>query len=116
LIAEGGLGPAIGGRAPRNVRFHADAGAILAAHVDRASLSVGLADLEGNLIVEHHEEVDLAAGPEPILDRMTALFIWLLDERGGKERVWAIGIALPEVALVDANEGEAFSIAALAVL
>lgn len=116
LIAEGELGPAIGGRAPRNVRFRADAGAILAAHVDRASLSVGLADLEGNLIVEHHEEVDLAAGPEPILDRMTALFIWLLDERGGRERVWAIGIALPEVALVDANDGEAFSIAALAVL
>ena len=47
---------------------------------------------------------------------MTALFIWLLDERGGKERVWAIGIALPEVALVEANEGEAFSIASLAVL
>jgi predicted NBD/HSP70 family sugar kinase len=116
LIAEGNLGPAIGGRAPRNVRFRADAGAILAAHVDRVSVAVGLADLEGNLIVEHHEEVDLALGPEAILDRLTTLFVWLLDERGGKERVWAIGLALPEVALIDANEGDAFSIAALDVL
>ena len=116
LIAEGELGPAIGGRAPRNMRFCADAGAILAAHVNRSSISVGLAGLDGNLIVEHHEAMDLALGPEAILDRLTTLFIWLLDERGGKERVWSIGIALPEVALLDAKEGDAFSIAALGVL
>jgi beta-phosphoglucomutase-like phosphatase (HAD superfamily) len=45
LIVEGDLGPAIGGRAPRNMRFNAEAGATLAAHVDRESLAVGLADL-----------------------------------------------------------------------
>jgi hypothetical protein len=95
LIADGNLGPAIGGRAPRNLRFCADVGAILTAHVDRASVAVGLADLDGNLIVEHHEAVDLAIGPEAVLDRLTTLFFWLLDERGGKGRVWGIGIALP---------------------
>ncbi len=116
LIVEGELGPAIGGRAPRNMRFRVEAGAILAAHVDRESLAVGLADLTGALIVEHHEAVDLALGPEAILDRLTTLFLWLLDERGGKGRVWAIGIALPEVALLDANESDAFDIAALDVL
>ncbi len=116
LVAEGELALATGGRAPRNMRFCVDAGAILAAHVDRASLAVGLADLDGNLIVEHHEAADLALGPEAILDRLTTLFIWLLDERGGKERVWSIGIALPEIALLDANDGRAFSIAALDVL
>ena len=116
LVVKGELGPAAGGRAPRSVRFRLDAGAILAAHVDRASLAVGLADLDGNLIVEHHEAADLALGPEAILDRLTTLFIWLLDERGGKERVWSIGVALPEIALLDANEGQAFSIAALDVL
>ena len=46
LIVEGELGPAIGGRAPRNMRFRREAGAVLAAHVDRASLAVGLADLD----------------------------------------------------------------------
>ena len=116
LIVEGELGPAIGGRAPRNMRFRVEAGAIFAAHVDRESLAVGLADLTGALIVEHHEAVDLALGPEAILDRLTTLFLWLLDERGGKGRVWAIGVALPEVALLDANESDAFDIAALDVL
>ena len=116
LIVEGELGPAIGGRAPRNMRFRVEAGAILAAHVDRESLAVGLADLDCALIVEHHEAVDLALGPETILDRLTTLFLWLLDERGGKGRVWAIGVALPEVALLDANESDAFDIAALDVL
>lgn len=116
LIVEGELGPAIGGRAPRNMRFNAEAGATLAAHIDRESLAVGLADLEGALIVEHHEAVDLALGPEAILDRLTTLFLWLLDERGGKGCVWAIGVALPEVAMLDTSESDAFDIAALDVL
>ena len=116
LVTEGELGPALGGRAPRHVRFNADIGAVLVAHLDRKSLAVGLADLRGNLIVEHHEAADLALGPEPLLDRLTTLFVWLLDERGGKERAWAITIALPEVALVDTNDSDAFSIAALDTL
>lgn len=116
LIEEGELGAALGGRAPRHVRFRADIGAILVAHVDRVSVAVGIADLAGNLLVEHHEAVDLGVGPDAILDRLTTLFIWLLDESGGKQRAWAIAVALPEVALFDANEGDAFAIAALEVL
>ena len=116
LVEEGDLGPAMGGRAPRHLRFRAHVGVILVAHVDRMSLAVGLADLAGNLIVEHHEAADLALGPEPILDRLTTLFLWLLDERGGKEGAWAISVALPEAALVDANDGDTFGIATLDVL
>ena len=96
LVAEGELGAAIGGRAPRHMRFVAEAGAILVAVVDRSSLAVALADLTGQLVVEHHEAIDLAVGPEAVLDRFTSLFIWLLDERGGKDRVWGVGLAMPE--------------------
>ena len=106
LIAEGELGPAIGGRAPRNMRFCREAGAVLTAHVDRASIAVGLADLAGDLVVEHHEGADLADGPEVILDRLVTLFLWLLEERGGKSSAWAIGLALPELARADANDAE----------
>jgi predicted NBD/HSP70 family sugar kinase len=116
LIEEGELGAPVGGRAPRHVRFRPDVGAILVAHVDPVSVAVGIADLEGNLLVEHHEAIDLGVGPDAILDRLTTLFIWLLDERGGKQRAWAIAVALPEVVLFDANEGGAFAIAALEVL
>src|SRR5271166_869133 len=116
LVEEGELGRPQGGRAPRHVRLRANIGAILVAHVDRMSLAVGLADLAGNLIVEHHEAADLALGPEPILDRLTTLFLWLLDGRGGKEAAWAIAVALPVAALVDANDGDTFGIATLDVL
>jgi predicted NBD/HSP70 family sugar kinase len=116
LIEESELGRPQGGRAPRRVRLRANAGAVLVAQVDRRSLAVGVANLAGNLIVEHHEAADLALGPEPILDRLTALFYWLLDERGGKDAAWAIAVALPEAALVDANNGDTFGIATLDVL
>ena len=116
LIEESEFGRPQGGRAPRHVRLRGNAGAILVAHVDRMSLAVGIADLVGNLIVEHHEAADLALGPEPILDRLTTLFYWLLDERGGKEAAWAMAVALPEAALVDANDGDTFGIATLEVL
>ena len=116
LVGDGELGRALGGRPPRHVRFLADAGVVPVAHVDRMSLAVGLADLKGNLMVEHHEAADLALGPEPLLNRLTTLFLWLLDERGGKEAAWAIGVALPEAALVDANDGDTFGIATLDVL
>lgn len=116
LIAAGELGAAEGGRAPRHVRFLAEAGAILVASIERSSASVALADLSGRLIVEHHEAVDLADGPGAILERVTNLFIWLLDERGGKDRAWAIGVALPEPVLADTNDGDAFGIVSLDVL
>ena len=102
LVAEGDLGPAIGGRAPRHIRFVAEAGAVLVAVLDRSSLGVALADLSGRLVVEHHEAIDPASGPDDVLDRLTTLFVWLLDERGGKERAWGIGLALPEPIAVDA--------------
>jgi predicted NBD/HSP70 family sugar kinase len=98
------------------MRFVAEAGAILVASIERSSASVALADLSGRLIVEHHEAVELADGPEAILDRVTNLFIWLLDERGGKDRVWAIGVALPEPVLAYTNDGDAFGIVSLDVL
>ena len=116
LVEEGELGPPQGGRAPRYFKLRTNAGAVLVAQVDRMSLAVGLADLAGALIVEHHEAADLALGPEPILDRLAALFHWLLDERGGKDAAWAIAVALPEAALVDANDGDTFGIATLDVL
>ncbi len=116
LVAEGELGAPDGGRAPRHMQFVAEAGAILVASIERSSISVALADLSGRLIVEHHEAVDLADGPEAVLDRLTSLFIWLLDERGDKERVWAIGLALPEPVVADTNDGDAFGIVSLDAL
>jgi predicted NBD/HSP70 family sugar kinase len=116
LVEDGDLGPAIGGRAPRHARFVSDAGTLLVAVVERSSLAVALADLTGALQVEHHEAADLSAGPEAVLERLTTLFVWLLDERGGKAKVWGIGVALPEPVLVDSNDSDAFGIGTLDIL
>ncbi len=116
LIAKGEFGAPVGGRAPRHFRFRAEAGDLMAAHVGRDSIAVGLADLNGELIAEHHESVELAQGPEAVLDRLTTLFYLMLDERGGKSRAWGVSLALPEIALVYANEGDAFSAAPLDAL
>src|SRR5262245_2309441 len=50
LVTDGELGPSTGGRAPRELQFRADAGVLLVAELGGTSLSVGLADLCGNLL------------------------------------------------------------------
>lgn len=95
LVAEAGTGRSTGGRAPKRLAFRADAGALLVATVDRSSLAVGVSDLRGQVLAEHHEAADFSLGAPAILDRLTTLFLWLMEEHGGKERIWGVGLALP---------------------
>ncbi|HHY49114.1 MAG TPA: ROK family protein [Alphaproteobacteria bacterium] len=93
LLREGALGPAAGGRAPRRVEFCSDAGLILLAVLDHPAIAVGLSDLSGRLLAEHHEAIELAVGPQAIVDRLATLFDWLLEDQN--RPVWGIGIAVP---------------------
>jgi predicted NBD/HSP70 family sugar kinase len=95
LVEEGDLGLPGRGRAPRHLRFRSDAGTLLVAALDRSSIAVGVADLTGRLLVEHHEAADLGAGPAAILDRLTTLLLWLMEDHGGKPAIWGLGLALP---------------------
>ena len=94
LLREGELGQATGGRAPRQMRFREDAGSLLVSAIDQSSIALGIADLNGQLLVEHHEAAQLDAGPEAILDRLATIFDWLLKETE-KPAPWGIGLALP---------------------
>jgi predicted NBD/HSP70 family sugar kinase len=95
LVEEGELGPAIGGRAPRRVQFRADAGRILVATFDRATIGIGLADLAGRLRVEHYEAVDPAAGPAGTVGRLDTLFDWVLEQYQDGAELWGIGLGVP---------------------
>jgi predicted NBD/HSP70 family sugar kinase len=95
LVEEGELGQTTGGRAPRHMQFRANAGAVLVAMLDQTSMAVGVSDLGGRLLVEHHEAADLSAGPQPILARLVTLFKWMLEEHVEGGAVWGIGLALP---------------------
>lgn len=94
LLREGELGQATGGRAPRQMQFRQDAGSILVSAIDQSSIALGIADLNGQMLVEHHEATHLDAGPEVILDRLATIFHWLLQETE-KPAPWGIGLALP---------------------
>lgn len=94
LLKEGDLGQATGGRAPRQMQFRQDAGSLLVSAIDQNSIALGIADLNGQMLVEHHEAAQLDAGPEAILDRLVTIFDWLLKETE-KPAPWGIGLALP---------------------
>jgi predicted NBD/HSP70 family sugar kinase len=95
LIEEGELGPAIGGRAPRLIRFRADAGRILVATLDQSTIGVGLADLAGRLRVEHYEAGDAAMEPAGALRRLATLFEWVQEQYPESREVWGIGLGIP---------------------
>lgn len=95
LVDESELGVATGGRAPRLVRFNADAGLVLVATLDQTALGVALSDLSGKLLTEHHEALDLNAPPEETLDRLETLFEWILEKSARAQKVWGIGISVP---------------------
>ncbi len=96
LIEEGDLAPSQGGRAPRQVRFRGEAGYVLVGAVGNVSLGVGLADLSGRLVMEHHERSGIAAGATRTLDRLEELLDWVLAERtAAAGNLWGIGLAMP---------------------
>jgi predicted NBD/HSP70 family sugar kinase len=95
LVDESESGTATGGRAPRLVRFCPDRGRIMVAMVEQSALGVGLADLSGRLLTEHHEAIDTGLEAGATRDRLVALFRWLLSRHGEAPEIWGISIAVP---------------------
>ena len=95
VLAEGNLGPSTGGRAPRLVRFRADAGHLLVADLGATSMDVAIADLSGAILAHVQEPCDIAAGPESILARVEELFVGSLGAESRPGTLWGIGIGVP---------------------
>jgi predicted NBD/HSP70 family sugar kinase len=102
LVDESELGAATGGRAPRLVQFSADRGRILVATLDQTALGVGIADLSGALLMEHHEAIELAQPPSALSERLVTLFRWML-ERQASPQLFGISISVPG-AVADGGE------------
>ena len=94
LIDDHGLGRSIGGRAPRLVRFRAEAGRLLVANIDRDTIGVGLANLDGQLVHEHYEDIEAGMSADALFQRLEALFAWSLDQNGA-DGLWGISLGLP---------------------
>jgi glucokinase-like ROK family protein len=97
LLADGELGPSTGGRAPRLVRFRADAGHLLVADLGATSIDVAVADLAGAIVTHIQEPYDIAAGPGVVLDHVDELFQQCLRDAGDQApgSLWGIGIGIP---------------------
>ena len=95
LVVEGDLGPPQGGRAPRQIRLRAEAAYVLVGSVGNTSIGVGLADMSGRLIVEHHERSGIDIGAARTLDRLDELFEWILTDHPSATDVWGIGLGVP---------------------
>ena len=95
LIDESELGSATGGRAPRLVRLTTRRGRVLVATLDQTALGVGVADLAGNLLTEHHEAFELTAPPQMLTERLTTLLRWSLDRQASPAGLWGISLSVP---------------------
>ena len=95
LVDESELGTATGGRAPRLVRFATRRAAILVGTLDQTAIGVGVADLSGNLLTEHHEAADLSTPPGELTDRLTALFRWSMERHAPEGGIWGISLSVP---------------------
>ncbi|WP_045743786.1 MULTISPECIES: ROK family protein [Actinoplanes] len=95
LLREDSFGPSTGGRAPRRLRFAADAGCLLVAHYGATGVGVGIADLSGAVVDLVHRDHHIADGPEPALALAVDLWEMLLERRAQKPPVWGVGIGVP---------------------
>ena len=96
LVVDDEIGPSTGGRPPRQMTFHADAGHVLVADLGATSIDVAITDLEGRILGHRDEPSDIAAGPEACLQRVDELFEELTTAtRDLPGRLWGIGIGIP---------------------
>ncbi|WP_200956840.1 ROK family protein [Phycicoccus sp. Root563] len=95
LLAEGPTLRSTGGRAPRGLRFPAEAGRILVAELGATSIGAAVSDLEGTLLAQREEEADVTLGPDAVLSRVAEIFEQLLQQVGAGPAVWGVGVGLP---------------------
>ena len=67
LLVEGPPLRSTGGRAPRGLRFPAEAGRILVAELGATSIGAAVSDLEGTLLAQYEEGADVTGGPVTVL-------------------------------------------------
>ena len=96
FLGEGALAPSSSGRAPRELRFCADAGHLLVAEVGATSVEVAVTDLKGALMNRQRGDGDVTRGPDYGLGQVEAVFDAALAARpAGAPPIWGIGVSNP---------------------
>jgi predicted NBD/HSP70 family sugar kinase len=96
LVYEAGGSESTGGRPPTLLAFNHDAGVVLVADLGATHSRLAVSDLAANPLAELAEDIDIALGPERVLDWVRDRFLKLLDQANRKESdVRGIGVGVP---------------------
>src|SRR5215203_2944899 len=96
LLAEDGLAKSEGGRRSSLLRIPRSAGLIAAVDLGATSTPVAFSTLGSELLAHRGESADVRAGPKPVLRRVKAVLVGLLEEQGAsRDDVRAIGVGVP---------------------
>jgi predicted NBD/HSP70 family sugar kinase len=96
LVHENGTSPSTGGRPPAALAFNPGAGVVLVADLGATHARLALTDLAGGVLAEEAHDLDIAAGPEPVLGGVHERFGTLLQRATRTpESVRGIGIGVP---------------------
>ena len=96
LVSDAGTGRSTGGRAPREVRFHREAAAVVGVNLGATSIEMAVTDLAGEPLATYEEDWDIARGPEETLDRVATLVEQLVaDSPVTQADIAGLGVGLP---------------------
>lgn len=101
LLASGLIGPAgeaasTGGRPPTTFSFRPGARVVLAADLGATHARMALTDMSGTVLAEERADLDIALGPEPVLDCVVDTGRRLLDDaRRTTGELLGLGVGLP---------------------
>jgi predicted NBD/HSP70 family sugar kinase len=105
LVYERGGTASTGGRPPTALAFNHEAGTVLVADLGATHARLAVSDLAGTVLAELASDLDIALGPERVLDWVHGRFEELLGEaRRDAGGVHGIGIGVPGP--VDFSRGE----------
>jgi predicted NBD/HSP70 family sugar kinase len=96
LVHEAGGSASTGGRPATVLAFNHEAGVVLVADLGASHARVAVSDLLGTPLVERASDLDIALGPERVLQWVSEHFGEMLEEIGRpSDDVRAIGIGVP---------------------
>jgi predicted NBD/HSP70 family sugar kinase len=96
LVHEAGGSASTGGRPATVLAFNHEAGVVLVADLGASHARVAVSDLLGTPLAERASDLDIALGPEKVLQWVSEHFGEMLEEIGRpRDDVRAIGIGVP---------------------
>ncbi|MFD7923117.1 ROK family protein [Streptomyces sp. NPDC059740] len=95
-VREAGGTASTGGRPSTRLEFDSHHALVLTADLETTHARAALVDLAGHVVAETGDRLDIADGPEKVLDHLGSLFAALLSQTATPaDRVCGIGLSVP---------------------